>query len=136
MADTRRGYMLMEAMAGAAVLAVLITVCLQMFASMTVSRRAAEQRALALQAAANTIERISALPWDQITPERLAEITLPPSTQEHLGGGNLKLTLRPLETVGPAKQLQVEITWPNSAGGTDAPVRLSYWFHPQPGASP
>ena len=136
MAYTRRGYMLMETMAGAAILAVLITVCLQMFASVSVSRRASERRAMALQEAANTIERISALPWDQITIENLTAMKLAPSAQEHLAGATLKLLLRPIETIPFAKQVQVEITWQNDAGGMDAPVRLNYWFYPQPGGSP
>lgn len=136
MANTRRGYMLMETMAGAAVLAVLITICLQMFASLSISRRAAERRAMALQEAANTIERVSALSWDEITSEKLATMTMTPSVQELLVGGALKLTLRPVETAPPAKQVQVEITWRNDTGGTDAPVRLNYWFYAQPGGSP
>jgi hypothetical protein len=142
MINSRRAVALLEAIAAAALLAVLVTVCLRMFALTALERRAVEKRAIAMQEAANAIESVAALPWDQVTPERLAEIELSPSVKEILPGGALKLSVEPATTgppgtIGPqGKHVRVELTWTNATGGVDAPVRLAYWAYPRPGASP
>ncbi len=136
MVRSRRAVALMEVIAAAALLAVLATVCLRMFAFSALERRTAQRRAVAMQEVANTVERVAALPWAQITSERLAQIELSPNVQQILPGGALKLSVEPSATGPPARKVRVEITWTNAAGGVDAPVRLAYWAFPRPGESP
>ena len=70
MRRSRTGYVLLDVVTGTALLAVLLTVSLKMFATMSSGRAAIENRAVALQLVAGAIERAAALPWDQITTER------------------------------------------------------------------
>jgi len=117
------------------VLTVLVAVCAQMFATIGVERRAAEKRTLALQEAANVVEQISSLPWDEINETRLATIVMSPSAQETLVGGTVKINLEPVAGLPMAKHVRVEIGWPNGLPGTAAPVQLDYWAYASKGAA-
>jgi Tfp pilus assembly protein PilV len=130
MKASRRGIVLLEAVVAFGLLAVLITVCLQMLAATAAARRAAEQRAVALQEAANIVERIAAAPWDQISTERLAEVGLSSSVREILPGARVELTVEASNDAGPpGKHVELEISWTNAGGGSDTPVRLGYWAY-------
>ncbi len=139
MSVARRGVILLEVVAACGLMAVLVAVCLQMLAVTTATRRTVERRAIALQEAANLLERASALSWQDITPERLTEIDIAPSVREILPGAVARWSVKtPAEPGPPATQVRVEITWINPAGQTDVPVRLSYWMyaaHVAPGES-
>ena len=126
---SRRGIVLLELVVAFGLFAVLIALCLQMFLSTAAARRASERRAGALVESGNLVERAAALPWNEVTPERLADFKLSSSVEEILPHAVVKATLEP-STEGPrAKHVQVEITWNNPSGVADAPVRLSYWAY-------
>jgi prepilin-type N-terminal cleavage/methylation domain-containing protein len=127
MKSNHRGFTIVEMMAASALTAVLVTLCVQMLATTTLQRRAAERRTIALAEAANVTESLGSLTWEEITPERVAQYRLSEPAQQILGGGALKIVLEPSISGPPAKLVRVEITWPNAAGGNDAAVRLSSW---------
>ncbi len=133
MNNMRRGFSLIEIAVAAALLAVLIGVSAQMVVATNAQRPALEKRAIALQQAANIIERVTAWPWQDITAERLASVKLAPSVTELLPGAALKLSVEPAVDAPPGKHVRVEISWTNAAGGTDSPVRLNYWAYARPG---
>jgi hypothetical protein len=133
----RRGVALLEVVVAFGLLAVLLTICLQMLAATAVQRRAVDRRAVAVEEAANIIERISALPWDQVTAERLAAIRLSPDAGHSLPNGAVTLAVESSADGPRGKQVQLAITWSDPAGETERPVRLSYWMYAPPtGSSP
>jgi hypothetical protein len=130
MSTPRRGIMLLEAAVAFGLLAVLIAICLQMLAATAAARRAVDRRAIAAQEGANLIERLTAMPWDKITPEGLVEVPLSSSIQELLPGAAAKITVAPSSDPGPqSKHLALEITWTGPTGETESPVRLDYWTY-------
>ena len=127
---SRRGVILLEVVVAFGLMAVLVTICLQMLAVNAAARRAVERRAVALQEAANMLERVSALSWEQITAQRVAEFELSPSVRDILPGATARLSVEASGDAGPpAKQVRVEISWTNSVGETEAPVQLSSWTY-------
>jgi len=94
MSVSRRGVVLLEVVAACGLMAVLVAVCLQMLAVTAATRRTVERRAIALQEAANLLERASALAWPDITPERLAEIDLGPRCAKSFRGPWLTCRLK------------------------------------------
>lgn len=119
---------MLEVVAACGLMAVLLAVCLQMLALTAATRRTVERRAIALQEAANLLERASVLAWQDVTPEQLATVDLTPSVREILPGAVAHWSVAATNEPGPlAKQVRVEINWTNPAGQTDAPVRLSSW---------
>jgi len=132
-----RGFTIVEMLVATALTAVFITLCVQMLSATGAQRRATEKRAIALQEAANVTESLGSLPWEEITPERIAQFRLSEPAQQILGKGVLKIALEPSKDVPPAKLARVEITWPNAGGGADAAVRLSTWiFSPEKSPAP
>jgi Tfp pilus assembly protein PilE len=133
----RRGFTLVETAVAFGLMAMLIAVCLQMLSTMAAERRAVERRAVAMQEAANVVERIAALPWEQLTPERLSAMDLSRSVQESLPGGVAQVSLEPVEADPSARQIRVEITWVHPADNSEAPVSLRFWaYAPRGGTLP
>ena len=74
----RRGVLLIEVIAACGLTAVLLALCVQMLSLTALERRHIERRAIALQEAANLIERASAMPFDELSDAKLAELTISP----------------------------------------------------------
>jgi hypothetical protein len=121
--------MLLEAIVAATLLAVLLVVSLGVLGAMARERRAVEKRAIALQEAAGALERARAIPFEEITDGRLAEIRLSPSIEEVLPGAAIAWKVEPVETTPPARHIQAEVSWQSPVGGGMAPVRLNYWAY-------
>jgi len=137
----RRGNITLEMIVSCGLLAVVIGLSVQMLASTALQRRYTERRAIALQEAANLVERASALSYDEITMERLKEITLSDEVRKILPEAVAALTLleEPASEVSggvPGKRVQVELKWIGAGHVPEAPVRLSYWAYPLNGGKP
>ncbi len=120
----RRGYTLLEVATAGALLAVAMTMSVQVLGWLAADRRAVDCRREAAQEAANVMERLAATPWDDLTPEALGAATLSPEALKALPGGTLKATVVP---VGALKRLAVEVRWVAAGGRPESPVRLTSW---------
>ncbi len=124
---TRRGFTLIELVAATVMLGVLITVSVRMLAATAAADRAAWQRQAAWQEAANLMERIDAMPWEQIDPAHVDQLQLPERLRQSLPDGNLQVQLETPPEEPEVKQITVTISW----GGTDTTpskkARLSMW---------
>lgn len=133
----RKGVVLYEVIAAFALLGVLVALVAEMLTTTATARRAADRRAVALQAAANVAERSKTIPWEDWTDEGLARAGLASAVTEALPDAQLKLSLAASESGPPARRLDIEIAWPAASGHAEAPVRLSHWsFAPPAGATP
>ncbi len=124
---TRRGFSLIELVTATVMLAVLIVVSVRMLAATAAGDRAAWQRQAAWQEAANLMERIDAIPWDQVDQTHLDQLALPERLRQSLPGGNLQVQFETPPEKPDVKQITVTISW----GGTDTKppkkARLSMW---------
>lgn len=135
MTSRRTGFLLLEAIVAAALLAVLLGVSLRVLGATAVQRRGVEKRVVALQEAAGAMERARALAWDELTLERLEEIAISPEAEPILSGASVRWTVEDSTSQPATRHVVVEITWQSPAGPT-APVRLNYWAYAPQGASP
>jgi hypothetical protein len=105
--------------------AVLLT---QLLATAAHQRRLGNERRLALEEAANRLERAALLPWDQLTAENIQRRQLQTAVQQALADAKLTAAVTD-EQAGPvaARRIDVSLTWRNSAGVTVEPVTLSAW---------
>ncbi len=137
MKTSRRGLTVLESVVALGVIAALLAVTLKMFAATAAERRAVERRSVAEIEAANIAERISTLPWNEITSQGLAQISLSPAAKEFLPRGELSVAVEDTAAGPPGKHVRLEITWTDAAGQREAPVRLSSWtYAPQEGSPP
>lgn len=125
----RRGALLLEIVLSGTLLLVTMFSVVQLLGWMASERRAAERRQWAVQAAANALEHLAALPVAQLTPERLAAQALDPESSRLLPGGHLSATLADPEPDDPAglRRLSVAVTWRGVGGRAESPARLTAW---------
>ena len=127
----RRGVMIVEVLVACGLLAVLLALSVQLISVTAHARRASERRAIALEQAANIIERVRGLPFPEITRERLAGIELPPEVRQILPDAVAEVTMEEEPGDVAAKRVRVEVHW-KGAAGTEPPARLTYWVYAQP----
>lgn len=123
----RPGFTLIETIAALVVLAAAMTAVVQTVAVVSRQRQLTERRALAVQEAANVMERVYGLPWSELTPERAAQETLSPVCRQRLPAAALKVTVQATGDPPNQKSLLVELDWQDADGGRNRPVSLAAW---------
>jgi len=132
-----RGFSLLEMAVAGVLMAILLSLCLKMLSATAIERQSVEKRLLAMQEAANLIERIAALPSNELTPERLALLQQTSAAPQILPGGVAQVSLESDQPDAQARQVRVEIRWGIRPEDAEAPVSLSYWPPgPRGGPSP
>lgn len=124
---TRRGTTVLELLFAGALLAVLMTVCLQMLAATAAQHRAAEDRQTAIREAANLMERLGAISFGDLTPQRVAQVQLSEQARRALPGGELEIELNGPAGQTAAKRIVVLLRWQDKTGRFVRPVRLVAW---------
>ena len=80
----RRGSFLAEMAMASVMVMIAMTLTVKVLGYAGAQRRAAEHRQRAVQETANVLERITAYPYDEITPERARQLSLSPAAQQSL----------------------------------------------------
>ncbi len=124
----------MEVLVASGVLAVVATIAIGMFSLTATARRSSDRREIALQEAANAVERASAIPFTELTADRLAQIKLSPAVAELLNGARLSLAVEPADDELPARHVTVDVSWISASGASEPPVRLDFWAFAPPAA--
>jgi Tfp pilus assembly protein PilV len=127
----RRGSLLVEVTIGTVLLAIIMTVTVQVLGFAAHERGAAERRQRALLEAGNLMERITAYSFDEVTAERVRRITLSESARQALAGAELAIDVAAINHAADdaAKRISVRIRWHNRAGLWEGPVRLTSWIN-------
>lgn len=123
-----RGAMLFELLVATVVLGTALTISAKLAGFSHAQYRSDAHRALALDEAANLMERIAALPADEITAERVAEFQLSESVTKALRDARLTIDVHDEPGDLPTRRVSLAIRWRNRGGQDDAPVRLTTWM--------
>ncbi len=130
--NRRRGSMLIEVTMATVILMMIMSVALKVIGFAAHERLAAERRERALFEAANVMEKMAALPFDEITPDRAGRMSLSDTSRQRLPGCELTVqvsTVASAAPAGPAKRIAVKIRWRDQSGQWESPVRLTSWTH-------
>jgi Tfp pilus assembly protein PilE len=124
-----RGSMLLETAVACVLLAALAGVCLKSFAAAAAQRLAIDQRQIALREASNLMEKITAMPWDEIdkTADKTYAESLQKSLPKELDGAEISVEVVPAAGEPAAKRLAVSLRWKDKDNQWVAPVRLTVW---------
>ena len=121
--------MLLETAVACVLLVALAGVCLKSFAAAAAQRLAIDQRQIALCAAANLMEKLTAIPWDDI--DKAADKSFAESSQKalpkELDGAEVEIEAVPATGEPAAKRLAVTIRWQDKDNQWVEPVRLTAW---------
>lgn len=127
----RRAFTLVEITISSLVLSIAMVLTLHVLAWVAAERRAVERRECAVQEVANLMERLTARPWDELTAQRLAQVTLSQAARSALPGAELTASVDDLSKPVVSRRLTFRLRWRNRAGGFERPVRLSAWTYPR-----
>ncbi len=128
-AARRRGFTLVEILVSVAMLATAMSLTVGLLGALAAERRAAERRLCAVQEVANLMERVSARPWGEVTPESLRTVSLSPRALQALPGAELTATVDDASAGPGGKRISLRLRWRDRAGTWTAPVRLSAWIY-------
>ncbi len=129
----RDGFTLFELAISAILLAVVMVTAIPTLAWIVRVRHAAERQQAAILGIGNLMERVTALAWDEITPEALAAIKLPENLAEQLSGADLRISVASDADAPEAKRVLIELRWQESPAGTQSPpMRLAAWVYRRP----
>jgi prepilin-type N-terminal cleavage/methylation domain-containing protein len=126
----RNALTLIELIAAASILAVLLASAVQVIRVLDKHRQSTERRALALQTTQALLEELSNLPFEQLTPEAAAKLAIPAAVKPYLG--NATVAARVDDDLEPiaAKRVSVAIVW-STAAGPAPPTKLTTWVYPE-----
>ena len=130
----RRGSMFVETAVGVAVAAIAMIAIAQLVAVLARQRTEVAQQRLATQAAANVMERVMSLGWDELTAENLDGLELPPAVQRGLLDPELQIAVASADGALLQKQVEVRLDWRDQSGRRVAPIQLLACKHQAPPA--
>jgi hypothetical protein len=91
-------------------------------------QRAAQQHFFALREADNVLERLTQRPWNEITTDEFAKITLTEEAQQFLPQAKLQVTVHESPQLPREKRVSVELSWMPRRGNAHQSVKLVAWF--------
>ena len=133
-ATQRQGSMLVETAVGVGISIVVMIAIAQLVAVLASQRAETAQIRLATQEAANIMERVMVLAWDELTEESVAAIELSPMALQGLDEPQLAIAVETRDDNLPAKQIEVRLDWRDRSGSRIQPVPLVAWKHHAPPA--
>ena len=122
-----RGITLIEVVAAASVMAVLMITTVQMLSALAERQRAAERRTLAIETVQALVEQLGNTAWDNLTPQAAERLALPDQARPFLPGAKLEAAVVDEAEPVVAKRIFVKLTWNGPGGQPTGPVRLTAW---------
>jgi hypothetical protein len=126
----RRGSLLVEVAMAAVLLMIAMGLTVKVLGLVAVERRASERRQRALSEVGNLMERITAYPFDEVTPELGRRLALTPASRQSFPGAELAVDVADDEPGAgrSAKRVAIRLRWRGPEGEWVAPVRLTSWI--------
>jgi len=118
---------MIELCVATAMLAVALSVVVTLLGAVARQRRAADLHARALEEADNLLERLTAEPWDAITPERMAELGFAAKVADALPEGELRIDMTSPSDAPATKRIDLAVGWRAAVGQSIHRVRLTTW---------
>ncbi len=129
-ARPRRGSLLPEMAIATILLGAAMTMTVQVLGHAARVRRDADHRQRATLEVGNLMERLAAIPFDELTEARARGLTLSEATTRLLPNAELAVSVKD-EKPAPdraSKRLAVRLRWRGRSGEWEAPVRLVTWI--------
>ena len=118
---------LLECVTALALLAAGLAITAEVLATCARHRRDSEKSLAVQLEAANLVEQIAVIPYEELTPSAMQRLQLSPSFRTLLPGAELHVTSTDSPTGDPLhKRLKIEISWPGEEE-TPRTVSLVTW---------
>ena len=129
----RPAFTFIEVAISVAMTAVLLLLIGQLLVLLKSHSRAAERHAIAMQTVENSLEEFTALPWNEIDAEHLAQLQLPERITNRWPDAKLSGEVDELTDPTPAKRIVLKLTLNPEL--SVPPARLATWVFQTPDAA-
>ena len=130
--QSRRGALLADVGIAAIVLLVAMSLMLKVLVIVAHERRLADHRQRAALEVANLMERITAYPFDRVTPELARGMTVSETARQSLRDCELAIEVKrgegPVAHDRDASRISITLRWREPSGEWQRPVRLTSWM--------
>lgn len=129
---TRRGAILADVGLAAIILLVAMSLMLKVLTVVAHERRSADHRQRAALEAANLMERITAYPFDRVTPELARGMKVSEAARQSLHDCELAIDVKGSgqspSTDRDVRRISIMLRWRGPSGQWQRPVRLTSWM--------
>jgi hypothetical protein len=125
----RKGSLLVELLACGALLGVVLTTVIPALRWVLHQRRLTEQREAALLEVENLMERATAVDWDDLTTDRVANFRLSGPLVAQLAESRLTIAVESDPDDELAKIVRIDLTWDYAPSRPAPRVRLTAWVY-------
>lgn len=127
----RRGSFLAELALSAAMLMIAMGLTVKVLGWVGAQRRIWDRRQVAVQEAANLMERLTARPFEEVSRDAARDLALSARARQALPGVEFKADVQENDKTGGSgsKRVMVELRWKGRSGGWDVPVHLTSWIY-------
>jgi Tfp pilus assembly protein PilE len=125
--SSRSGALLVELMVAGALLGALTATVIPTLGWIARQRQFSRERQAAILEVGNIMERLTALEWDELTPQRAVQIQLSEPVQSQLSEPRLTVTVETEEDA--AKRVLIQLAWQIGPDRVAPPVRLAAWVY-------
>lgn len=126
---SRRGLMVLEVMLASLLLAAALVVLVPLLSTIGRTRLSAEKRIIGLAAAENVLEQVASRPWNELTAEAAAAVSLDQAVAAELPAAVLAVSVADAPGELPAKRIVITLSWRDVQGQPAAPIRLTGWVY-------
>jgi hypothetical protein len=123
------GVTLIEVSVSILLVAALGSLLAQALVSRAGQQRSIEHRELAVVEAGNLMEQMTALPWNDLTQERLAQFTLSDNLRRAIPAAKLDVAIEPAAEKPEARRISISIDYPGPGGQPARATRLTSWVY-------
>jgi hypothetical protein len=119
---------MIESCAAAAVLGAALVVVVTLLTSLGRQRQGASRHAQAVIVAENLLERLTAAPYEALTPEA-ESVRRASNVAEFLPDGEAKIRLSDVAGTPAGKRIEVEVSWRPAGGGPPSRHQVATWVY-------
>lgn len=94
-------------------------------------RKSLDIQRFAQTEAANLLEQLAGMPYEQVTPDTAGKLTLPDAAGRELPQPKLIAEVVNQTTEPAGKRISIEIQWQPGGGRKSPPCRLVTWIYPR-----
>jgi hypothetical protein len=110
----------------------LTTICLQFFVAAGDQRRQVYAQLTATQEAANLLEQVEALEWNELTAASAAKLQLSAQARQTLPDARLAVRVDEPSGAPRARRVTASVCWRPQLGEPEREVRLVAWRYKKP----
>ncbi|HEX4145536.1 MAG TPA: prepilin-type N-terminal cleavage/methylation domain-containing protein [Pirellulales bacterium] len=126
---SRRGVTLIEVSVSILLVASLGSLLVGALVSRARQERAIDRRELAVAEAANLMEQLTSLAWNDLTQKRLAPLKLSENLRQSIPAAALEVAVETPPDKPEGKRISIKIDCPGPSGQATRPVRLTSWVY-------